>query len=72
LRAGSRGVNAALLAYGHGVKRCVLAGLIRRSLAAADRQVVVAGGKAIEVARIKITGRGGGGWGRRLIDFEPK
>jgi hypothetical protein len=52
------GVNAALLVYGHGFKRGVLGGLVRRRLAAAEHEVVMAGGKAVEVVRIKITAAG--------------
>ena len=59
LLAGSRhGVNAALLVHGHGFKRRVLAGLIRRKLTAAEREVAMAGGKTIEVVRIRITAAG--------------
>jgi hypothetical protein len=57
------GVNAALLVYGHGFKRRVLAGLVRRGLAAADREMVMAGGKAVEVVRLRITAAG-----RRAIE----
>jgi hypothetical protein len=52
------GVNAELLVYGHGFKRRVLAGLVRRKLAAAKREVAMAGGKAIEVVRLRITAAG--------------
>jgi hypothetical protein len=52
------GINAALLVYGHGFKRRVLAGLVRRGLVAAEREVAMAGGKPIEVVRIKITAAG--------------
>jgi hypothetical protein len=57
------GVNAALLVYGHGFKRRVLAGLIRRRLAAAEREAVIAGGKAVEMVRLRITAAG-----RRAIE----
>jgi len=43
--------------------RGVLASLVRRKLAAAHREVVIAGGKAIEVVRVKITVAG-----RRAIE----
>jgi len=36
----------------------MLAGLVRRGLAAAEREVVKAGGKTIEVTRIRITKAG--------------
>jgi len=59
LLASSRhGVNAALLVHGHGFKRRVLAGLVRRKLTAAEREVAMAGGTAIEVVRIRITAAG--------------
>ena len=58
LASSSRGVNAALLIHIHGFKRHVLAGLVRRKLTAAEREVVTAGGRAIEVVRIRITGAG--------------
>jgi hypothetical protein len=51
-------VNAALLVHIHGFKRHVLAGLVRRKLAAAKREVVMVGGNAIEVVRIRITAAG--------------
>jgi hypothetical protein len=52
LLASSRhGANAELLVLGHGFKRRVLAGLVRAGLAAAEREEVVAGGKAVEVVR---------------------
>jgi hypothetical protein len=65
LASSQSGINAALLVYGHGFKRRVLAGLVRRGLAAAEREVVMAGGKAIEVVRIQITAAG-----RRAIGGE--
>jgi hypothetical protein len=43
--------------------RHVLAGLVRRKLAAAQREVVMAGSKTIEVARMRITAAG-----RRAIE----
>jgi hypothetical protein len=53
LLASSRhGVNAALLVHGHGLSRRILAGLVRAKLAAAERKVIMAGGKAVEVIRI--------------------
>jgi hypothetical protein len=52
------GVNAALLVYDHGFKRRVLAGLVQRNLAVAKRELAMAGGKAIEVVRIRITAAG--------------
>jgi hypothetical protein len=52
------GVNAALLVYRHGFKRGVLGGLVRRGLATADHEVMMAGGKAVEVVRVRITAAG--------------
>jgi hypothetical protein len=58
LLAGSRhGVNEELL-RGHGVSPGVLASLVRRRLAVTQREVAMAGGKAIEVVRIRITAAG--------------
>jgi hypothetical protein len=58
LASSSGGVNAALLVHIHCLKRHVLAGLVRRKLAAAERVVAMAGGKAVEVVRIRITAAG--------------
>ncbi len=56
LLAGSRhGANEELLALGHGFSRRMLAALLRSGLAAAQREVVKAGGKPVEVRRIRIT-----------------
>jgi hypothetical protein len=53
------GVNEDLLIRGHGFSRAVLASLVRRRLLAARaREVAMAGGKAIEVVRIRITAEG--------------
>ena len=51
------GVNKDLL-MGHGFSRLVLAGLIAAGLATAEREVVNAGGKTVEVVRVKITAAG--------------
>lgn len=40
-----------LLVHIHGLKRHVLAGLVRRELVAAERVVAMAGGKGVEVVR---------------------
>ncbi len=40
---------------GHGFSRWLLAGLIRRKLSAAEREVVKAGGETIEISRTRIT-----------------
>jgi hypothetical protein len=65
LLASSRhGVNEELL-RGHGFSRGVLSSLVRRRLAVTQREVVMAGGKAIEVMRVRITAAG-----RRAIGAE--
>jgi hypothetical protein len=58
LLASSRhGANEELLIRGHGLSRGLLASLVRRGLAAAEHHVTMAGGKAIEVVRVRITDR---------------
>jgi hypothetical protein len=47
------------------LKRRVLAGLVRAGLASAKHEVVMAGGKAVEVVRLRITAAG-----RRAIGDE--
>jgi hypothetical protein len=51
LASSSHSVNAELLVLGHGFSRRLLAGLVRAGLAAAEREVMKAGGKAIGVLR---------------------
>jgi hypothetical protein len=63
LASSHHGVNEELLLRGHGVSRGVLSSLIRRRLAATQREVAMAGGRAIEVVRIRITAAG-----RRAIE----
>jgi hypothetical protein len=59
LLASSRhGVNEELLVRGHGLSRGVLSSLTRRRLAATEREVMISGGKAIEVVRLRITAAG--------------
>ena len=59
LLASSRhGVNAELLVRGHRLSRRVLAGLVRAGLAVTKREVIMAGGRAVEVVRIRITAKG--------------
>ena len=50
------GVNEELLVLDHGFTRRMLTGLVRTGLA--EREVVKAGGKPIEVVRIRITNAG--------------
>jgi hypothetical protein len=52
------GVNEELLIRGHGFSRGVLASLVRRRLAAQEREVAMAGGRAVEVVRLRITAAG--------------
>lgn len=52
------GVNAGLLVFVHGFERRVLDGLVKGGLAAAEREVVVAGGKPVEIVRFRITAAG--------------
>jgi hypothetical protein len=66
LLASSRhGANEELLIRGHGFSRGMLSSLVRRGLAATDRQVMMAGSKAVEVVRLRITAVG-----RRAIAAE--
>jgi hypothetical protein len=59
LLASSRyGVNEELLIRGHGFSRGMLASLNRRRLAVTQREVAMAGGKAVEVVRVRITAAG--------------
>ncbi len=59
LRASSpEGINEELLVHGHGFKRQMLVGLVRFGLATAERETVKAGGKPVEVGRIRITNAG--------------
>src|SRR5262249_53152643 len=58
LASSPHGANEDLLVHGHGFSRDVLASLVRRGFAAAEREVVMAGGKAIEVVRLRITAPG--------------
>ena len=51
------GLTEALL-IAHGVSIVQLVGLIRAGLATASPECVVAGGKTIEIARVKITDEG--------------
>jgi hypothetical protein len=57
------GVNEELLVRGHSLSRRALAGLGRAKLAAAEREMVMAGGEAVEVIRLRITTAG-----RRAIE----
>jgi hypothetical protein len=57
------GANEELLVHGHGFRRPTIAGLVRTGLAAAEREVVTADGKAIEVVRVMITDAG-----RKMIE----
>ena len=48
----------------------MLAGIVRRKLAAAEREVVKAGGKTIEVARVRMNG--GGATSARKPERQPR
>ena len=48
-------LNEKLLVVGHGFSRRTLVGLSHRGLAAAEHEVKKAGGKTIEVSRIRIS-----------------
>ena len=52
------GVNEELLVHGHGFRQQTLVGLIRHGLATAEREVIKAGGKPIEVVGVGITAAG--------------
>jgi hypothetical protein len=58
LASSGHGVNEELLVLAHGFSRRLRAGLVCRGLAAAEREVVKAGGKTIEVVRVRITEAG--------------
>ncbi len=65
LASSGHGANEELLVLGHGFSRRMLAGLVRAGRAAADRGVMMAGGKPIAVVRVSITAAG-----RRAIAAE--
>jgi hypothetical protein len=52
------GVDEELLVHGHGFRRPTIAGLHRIGLAAVEREVMKAGGKTIEIVRVRITEAG--------------
>jgi hypothetical protein len=58
LASSRQGVNEELLVRGHGISRRMLAGLVRTGLVAEEREVIKAGGKTIEVVRVRITEAG--------------
>jgi hypothetical protein len=63
LASSRQGVNAELLVHGHRLSRRILAGLVRAGLVAAKREMVMAGGKSVEVIRLRITNVG-----RRVLE----
>ena len=66
LLASSRhGISEQLLAHSLGFSPSVLTSLVRRRLAAREREVMKAGGKMIEVMRLRITAAG-----RRTVEGE--
>jgi len=59
LARGRHGVNEELLVHGHGFRRPTIVGLVSAGLAAVEREMMKkAGGKTIEVIRIRITEAG--------------
>jgi hypothetical protein len=58
LASSPHGANEALLVLVHGLKRQILAGLLRAGLVTAEREVVEPGGKPVEIVRIRITDDG--------------
>jgi len=59
------GATEALLVRAHGFESDMITGLVRAGLAAAEREALNAGGKTIEVVRLRITETG-----RRAIEGE--
>jgi hypothetical protein len=58
LASSEHGMNAGLLVLDHGFERRVLAWLVKAGLAVAEREVAMAGGKPVEIFRIRITAAG--------------
>jgi hypothetical protein len=58
LASSQHGINAEQLVRGYGVSRRALARLVGGGLAAVERIVMVAEGKAVEVVRLRITAAG--------------
>jgi len=54
----SDGINAGLLVFAHGFDQRVLTGLVKAGFATAEREVVMAGGKPVEIIKIRITSAG--------------
>jgi hypothetical protein len=52
------GVNEELLVHGHGFRRPTIVGLVSAGLATAEREVVKAGAKPVEIVRVRITADG--------------
>ena len=52
------GATEELLVLAHGFDSDMIAGLVRAKLATARREIVKAGGKTVEVVRIRITDAG--------------
>ena len=57
------GVDEELLVHSHGFRRPTIVGLVSAGLATARREVMKAGGKPIEVVRVRITEAG-----RKMIE----
>jgi hypothetical protein len=63
LASGPHGATEELLVLAHGFDGDMIAGLVRRGFATAQRESMKAGGKTVEVVQIKITAAG-----RRAIE----
>ncbi len=63
LASSPHGATEKLLVVAHGFDSDLIAGLIRAGLAAEEREVMKAGGKTIEVIRVRITAAG-----RKMIE----
>jgi hypothetical protein len=71
--AGSRGYTTLLAQMAQGFTTGMLAGLVRDGLATTAPETVMAGGRTIEITRVKITdaGRRALGYERRLLLYLP-
>jgi hypothetical protein len=63
LASSPHGATEKLLVVAHGFDNDMIASLVRHGLATADREIVKAGAKAIEVVRVRITAAG-----RKIIE----
>jgi hypothetical protein len=63
LASSPHGATTKLLVVAHGFESDMIADLVRTGLATVDQEIVKAGGKTIEVVRVRITAAG-----RKMID----